>query len=340
VRYVNEELGGVKGRPFQLDTCATSGSPESSQACANQVLDRDPVAVVGGLDLGAASSLRVFAKAGVAYVGGSPTLGAELTSSSAFMLSGGIAADLLGQLDYIVNTLKAKRVAFVYLDLGGLTSAVATVAERVLKDQGVESVRMVAERADVADFTPAVTAANKSRPDAIVVAFPAQGCARVMQATRALGVKAKMFYPGACAAREVIEASGGGAEGAYFATGYLPYTDSDDENVVVYRDELERSDGAEPSLLSEAGFSVIMDLWSLMGDIDGPLEAATVTAAIKDTDDQASFLGHPFTCDGGQVRLLSSVCNANVRILQLKGDVFRDVVGDWLSGTGLLDDLG
>lgn len=340
VRYVNERLGGVGGRPIVLSTCTTTGSPESSQACANQVLEAAPVAVIGGLDLGAASSLRLFAKAGVAYVGGSPTLGAELTSSASFMFSGGTAADVLGQLDYILGTLKAKRVAFVYLDLGGLTSAVAKVAERVLKSQGVESVKLVAARSDTPDFTPLVTAANRSRPDAIVVALPAQGCSRVMQATRALGVKAKVFYPGACAGQQVVEAAGGGAEGAYFAAGYLPYSATGAPNVAVYRRELKRAGAGRPSLLSETGFSVVMDLASVLAGIEGPLTPASVIEAVRATDDQTSFLGHSFTCDGRQVRLLTSVCNARVRILQQRDGRFRDVVGDWVSGTGLLDNLG
>ncbi|MGH9163946.1 MAG: ABC transporter substrate-binding protein, partial [Acidimicrobiales bacterium] len=300
VRYVNQRLGGVGGRPIVLSVCTTNGSPESSQACANQVLEAKPVAVLGGLDLGAASSLRVFAKTGVAYVGGSPTLGAELTSSAAFMFSGGTAADLLGQLDYILGTLKAKRASFIYLDLGGLTSAVAKVAQRVLEKKGLDSVKLVATRSDAPDFTPVVTAATRSKPDVIVVALPAQGCARVMQAAKALGVKARIFYPGACAEQQVIEGAGGGAEGAYFATGYLPYNAADAPNVAVYRRELKRSDAGRPSLLSETGFSLVMDLRSVLEGIEAPITAASVMAAVKATRGQASFLGHAFTCDGRQ----------------------------------------
>ena len=55
VRYVNEELGGVDGRPLRLETCTTRGTPESSQACADQLVGKQPVAVLGGVDLGAAA---------------------------------------------------------------------------------------------------------------------------------------------------------------------------------------------------------------------------------------------------------------------------------------------
>jgi hypothetical protein len=35
VAYVNAELGGAAGRPLQLETCVTDGSPEQSSSCAN-----------------------------------------------------------------------------------------------------------------------------------------------------------------------------------------------------------------------------------------------------------------------------------------------------------------
>jgi len=48
VGYVNEDLGGVEGRPLQLRTCRTDGSPEASQACARQLLAARPLTIIGG----------------------------------------------------------------------------------------------------------------------------------------------------------------------------------------------------------------------------------------------------------------------------------------------------
>src|SRR5437868_3006414 len=60
VKHVNADLGGVGGRPIRLESCATRGTAESSQACATEVLDAHPVAVIGGVDLGSAASLPVL----------------------------------------------------------------------------------------------------------------------------------------------------------------------------------------------------------------------------------------------------------------------------------------
>ena len=329
VRYVNEELGGVDGRPLRLETCTTRGTPESSQACADQLVGKQPVAVLGGVDLGAAASLPVLQRAGIPYVGGSPTLAEELSSPNSYMLAGGTVADLLGQADYALNTLKVKRVAALYVDLPGLLTTVVQASDVVLRMKGATSVKTVAEKADAADFTTALTSVNNSDPDVIFVVFPAQSCARIMQAGQALGVKAKMFYPSACAAQSVVDAAGGGAEGAYFGSAYLPFGDPS-EDVAIWR---ERAQGT--SVLSQAGFSVVMNLYHLLGEADEVTSPALVER-LAGTRDHANFMSHDFTCDRKQLPLLSSVCNPFVRILQYRDRRFDDVVGQWVSGAELV----
>ena len=328
-RYVNEELGGVDGRPLQLEACTTRGTPESSQACANQLAGKQPVAVLGGIDLGAAASLPVLQRAGIPYLGGSPTLAEELNSPASYMLAGGTVADLLGQAEYALNTLKAKRVAAVYVDLPGLLTTVVQASDVVLRAKGATSVKTVAEKADAADFTTALTSANNSNPDVIFVVFPAQSCARIMQARQALAIKAKMFYPGACAAQSVVDAAGSGADGAFFGSGYLPFGDPSPD-VAAWRD---RAKGT--SVLSQAGFSVVMNLYQLLGEADEVTPAA-LTDRLKSTKGHANFMGHDYTCDRKQLPLLSSVCNPFVRILQYRDGRFDDVVGQWVSGADLI----
>ncbi len=329
VRYVNEELGGVDGRPLQLEACTTKGTPESSQACANQLVGRQPVAVMGGIDLGAAASLPILQRAGIPYVGGSPTLAEELNSPASFMFAGGTVADLLGQADYALNTLKVKRVAAVYVDLPGLLTTVVQAADVVLRVKGATSVKTVAEKADAADFTTALTSAAKSDPDVIFVVFPAQSCARIMQARQALGIKARMFYPSACAAQSVVDAAGSGAEDAFFGSAYLPFADPSPD-VAIWRD---RAKGT--SVLSQAGFSVVMNLFQVLKEAD-EVTPAKVTDRLKQAKGHANFMGHDYTCDRKQLPLLSSVCNPFVRILQYRDGRFDDVVGQWVSGAELV----
>ena len=335
VRHVNNDLGGVGGRPIRLDPCATKGTAESSQACATKLAGAKPVAVLGGVDLGATGSLPVLEKAGIPYVGGSPQLGEELTASGSFMLTGGTVADLLGQADYALDDLHAKKIGALYVDLPGVLTTVVKASEVVLRLKGATDVKLVAAKADEADFAPALKAVSKSEPDVIFVVFPAQSCARIMQTAKSLGVTAKMFYPSVCASRSVVNAAGDGAVGAYFASGYLPFGDPAPD-VTTWRERTKAE-----SVVSQAGFSVVMDLHALLTKQPGAdISPAGVTAALKATKDQPGYMAHPYTCDGKQVPLLKAVCNADVRILQYREGTFADVLPGWTNGSDLVKLFG
>ncbi len=341
VRYVNEELRGVHNRPLQLEVCRTQGTAESSQACANQLRAKSPVAVLGGVDLGASASLPVLERAKIPYVTLTPALGEELASPWSFALAGGLAADLLGQAEYITATLQAKKVGIVHLDLPGLQEAAVLAAQTVLKKRGVTDLKIVSEKADAADFIPAVRSATAASPDVLIAVFPAQGCTRVLQATQALRVRARIFFPSACGAQEVFDAGGAAARGVTFSAAVLPYTATDNPEVATFRDKLRQygPGDANPSLLSAAGFSLVMNLHRLLNSLgEGSLNADKLTEKLKATRDEPSFMGHPYSCNGRQVRLLPSVCSASVRLLQYEGDgKFTDVTGSWVSGAALLE---
>jgi branched-chain amino acid transport system substrate-binding protein len=334
VAHVNDDLGGVNGRRLRLEVCKTTGTPESSAACANSLLAKRPVAVLGGVDLGAAASLPVFEKAGIPYVGATPALGEELTSDAAWMLAGGAVADLLGQADYALGTLKVKKVGGVYVDLPGVLTTVLSAAEVVLRTKGVTDVKLVPAKADAADFAPAVKAATAGSPDVLFVLFPARSCARIMSAARSLNVKAKAFYPSACASQAVVDAAGPAAENAYFTSAFLPFDDPSPE-VATWKAEAQVT---KPNALSQAGFAVVMDVYSLLqGGADTP---AAVVNELRATTGRPGFMAHPYTCDRAQVSLLAAVCNPYVRLLQYKGGRFVDVAGNWVSGADLVKLFG
>jgi len=339
IRYVNEELGGVDGRPLQLEACATAGTPESSQACATRLRARNPVAILGGIDFHAGSSLPVFESAKIPYVGMTPALGDELASRYAFLLAGGLAADLLAQTEYITTTLGAKKVGVVHLDLPGLQSAAILAARAILQKKGVTDLKIVSEKGDAADFVPAVRAATANNPDVLLAVFPAQGCSRVLQAVQSLRIRVPLFMPSACAAEQVFEAAGSGARGVTFASGLVPYTETSNPEVATYLEKLEQygPGGARPSVLSQAGFSLVMNVHRLLTDLDGEPTGPALSDRLRAARDEASFMGHEYTCDMRQFSLLPAVCSGWVRLLRYEGDGrFANVADGWVTGAELL----
>jgi branched-chain amino acid transport system substrate-binding protein len=326
VDQVNE-AGGVDGRKLKLTTCKTNGSAESSQGCAQKLLAAKPVAIVGGVDLGANASVHVIAGAGVPYVTGSPTLGAELTTQGVYGFTGGTAAELLGIGDYLIQQ-HATSIHVLHEDLPGLLTTAINAAGSIFTSKGVKDVKLTAEKADAADFAPALTAAAAGSPDAIIVVFPAQACARIMQAAQALSVKAPMYYPGACAAPTVVAGREAALSNSYFASGYLPVaTSGGDADGEDFR---KRVPVGQRSPVSEASYAAVRNVAALMAG--GATDRASLGKALAATKDQPGVLAHSYTCDGKQLPLLTSVCNSNVRLLQYKGGAFTDVVGDWVNG--------
>ena len=333
VAHVNDDLGGINGTPLRLSVCKTDGSAESSQGCAQTLLAEHPVAVVSGIDLGADASVPVVTAAGVPYVTGSPTLAGELRTPGAFAFTGGTAADLLGIGDYLIERKHVRSIHVVHEDLPGLLNAAISAAGDIFRAKKVSDVKLVAEKADAADFAPALTAAAAGHPDAIIVVFPAQSCSRILQAAQALSIKAPMYFPGVCASPGVVSSAAAKDVLArtFFSSGYLPVGASGGgPDADVFRAGVP---AAQRSPVSEAAFSAILNLARLM--TAGARDPGSLKARLTTARNQPNVLAHPYSCDQLQLPLLQSVCDSHVRLLQYRGGAFTDVLGEWVTGAKL-----
>lgn len=330
VRYVNDTFAGVSRRHVRVVACATTGTPESSQACANSLLAKHPVAVIGGVDLGAAASIPPLQSAGVPYVGGTPVTTEALTSDGSFMLTGGTATEVLGEVAYATDTLHARRMAAVYLDVPGLLSQAVSLLSVIVKKKGVTDFKVVPVSSDAPDLVPALSSVGDAHPDAVLAVFPGQSCTRVIQGVASIGLKARMMYPSLCAGEQLLSAAGSSADGSIVASGYRPFTDTSDPDVKVYLAALHRYDASlSPSLLSQAGFSDVMVLRQLLTEVKGEPTPAALTAVLRASHDHANFMAAPFTCDGKRIPLLRALCNTDVQISTVSSGGLHPV-GGWV----------
>ncbi len=333
VAYANEALGGVHGHPVELVPCVTNGSPESSQDCANRLVAEKPVAVVGGVDLGTEAAMGLYERAGIPYISGSPQLSGELSSRTSFSLTGGTLTDLLGITEYLTATKHLKKVHALYADLPGLLTAAIQGSEKILRARGVSDIQLVREKVDTADFAPAVSQAVSGDPDAIVVVFPAQSCARIAQVAGTLQIKTPMYFVGSCASPAVPRAAGPSAGNLYFASAYLPFgTTGGDQDAEAFRARLPE---AQRSPLSQASFATVLVVRSLLAEM-AQTTSTDLTAAFRATRDHPNVMAHPFTCDGTAINLFPAVCNTAIRILRWSGNGFADVSDTWVDGRELM----
>jgi len=343
VAYINGQLNGVRGRPIKLETCITNSLPETSAACAHKMVERKVTAVIGGVDLGSAASLPILTAAGIAYLGAAPLLPADFTTNGAFMFDvGGMASAV--EAAYAADQLKARNVAILRADDAPALQLTNVFVKPALLAHHVaaKDITVVPEKADAADLTPAVAAAKRANPDAIIVLFPPPACARIMQAVNALSVKVPMLYIGRCGDPSILKVGGAGAEGAYFFSSVLnPQANAADPDVRAYVKAVSKfgSKELEPgSIDSSRGFATTMTVYQRLLTLTAKrISPAAVIAAFRSATGEHAFMGHPYTCDGKQaIPAYVSVCNVWVRLYQFTGGQYHDVSGTWTSAAAAL----
>lgn len=342
VEYVNRELGGVDGHPLEMISCKTQGTPESSQTCANQLVEENPLLITGGTDFGSSASIPIFESADLLYVGGIPILPAEYTAPNSYMFIGGSAAAFPGQVVYMVEELGVETVSIIYTDIPAGLDAATTFGQQPLAKMGVTDVNLVPVKPDAIDMTPIVSAAVENDPDAVMVLAAALQCGNTMKAKASLGVSSDIafFYPGSCSDESVLSTGGDGATDAYFNSEQMLFTEEGDEEVTIYRDKLEQyGSGAAAKLsgYSQAGFQTVMNLYEMFTEIGvDNLSTESLKAFLDGTTEQHNFMANPYGCTGEVVPGLRAVCNAAVRMAQYQDGALVDVGDKWYSGVDLI----
>src|SRR4051794_18898003 len=117
INYVNEELGGINGRPMKAETCNLDVAPESSVNCANQFVEKRVVVAVQGVDVAADAALPIWKQAGlvdIAFAGFTPGLNASRGDAFVTLFD---SRDILAQNLIMQQKLGAKNVAIVQQDI-------------------------------------------------------------------------------------------------------------------------------------------------------------------------------------------------------------------------------
>jgi branched-chain amino acid transport system substrate-binding protein len=339
VAYVNTELGGVHGRPLKLETCVTNGSPEGSMQCANQILEKKPLALVGGGDLGIEASMPRYTSQGLPYLGGAPITTPQLAAPNSVQFAGWAAGGLPAMALYAADQLHAKRVAVIFPGLPGTDEFIKHLTESVLRARGVTDVRMIPANVRQPDRSAAVSAANEFQPDAILTIESGAGCTSLLQAYAGLGVKAKLLTVSTCTEDAVLKSVGPAAEGVYTGTQFLGMAAADNQpDVVVFRDKLAKyaSGTKRNSEWSMGGFHSVMNIYNALKSLPADqLTGERILAELKSARNAPNFLADNFTCDG-RVKLAPSVCNFGTRILQVRDGALVDVGGGWIDGSAYI----
>jgi branched-chain amino acid transport system substrate-binding protein len=330
IAFVNEELGGVHGRPIELEVCNTEFSPEGSTACAQGFVQDGVPAVLGGIDV-FGNGIDTLADNGIPFVGGIPVSQQSVTAANSFQWSGGTWGATIAFADHAATVLKAKKVAIVYPEFGPITSS-AEYGRTTLEKLGVTDVVMVPYPITSTDLTSPIQAADAGDPDAVIMLAADMGCKGAFDGFDTVGVDADVYLVGACAAPKIIEAAGPAkTDGTIFNVEGPIDRSAANVDFALYQAVAERyGDGFDAVGAGTVSFRSFMNLYRvLVGLDDADLTPAGITAALEAQKGAPSFMGHDSTCDHRQLAGLPALCSPQQILAQLKGGELRQV-GDWV----------
>jgi branched-chain amino acid transport system substrate-binding protein len=328
IDFINTEMNGVDGRPIELETCNTNFNPDLSQSCAQQMVSRNVVAVIGGIDIWG-TGIATLENNGVPYVGGIPVSFNAARSPASFQFSGGTWGAVLGMGQYSIETLKAEKVAIIYAEFGPITDA-AELGKRVLEDHGAK-VTLVSTSPINADMVQALNTAAQSEPDVVLALTADSGCKPTMLTAKQIGFTAPIMYTGACAAPKVIDTVGDAAEGSIFNL----EADLDPENgdTVLYQAISKKYGPKHDYEWQSAGtvsFRATVNLYAVLRQLGADnLTRAAVLGALRGAKDAPSFFGHPYTCDGKQLENYPAMCAPQQSLGVLRDGAITPLTG-WL----------
>ena len=333
INFINAELGGVDGRPLELVPCITEFSVESSQACAQELVLEDVVALVGGIDVLVQGALPVLEQNGLPIVGGIPAGLAEQRSPSSFSFSGGTAGGMAAFMRHAADQGYEK--AFIaYGEFDSFQVAAEDYGARVAEDLGLE-VRLHAFPLFGADYTSVLNDAKAFGAQAVVINAADAACVPVMEGFRDFGFEGTLYLFGACAADEIIDAAGGAEVGVVFNGEGPP--DADDVDGTVFDLASTEYNTGNAQAAGTVAFRGMMNLYAVLAELGGDdITSEGIVEVLERAVDRRSFWGHPYTCDGNQVPGLPSLC-APQQALFTFVDGELTFVTDWIDTVALFE---
>ena len=270
--YLNNH-GGMGDRPIDLITCTADGSPEASQACAQELVGKDVELVLLGLDL--FPDYATYGAASVPVVGVLPILPGDYTADALF-LTGGNATLMSAIASVAKDHFQARSVTIIGADNPGANSSEASLTAALdLAGIAHETVKGGDNETD-AGFQGLMREASKGDPDLLVSLYSDAGCIGTMRARASLGITTPVVTTGICASSDVLDEVGDDAIGWSFSGVQSP---QETPSSAILREIMAPVLGVEPSEVDSSSLGLgalgIFEIMSLAVYADALHSAGT-----------------------------------------------------------------
>lgn len=212
VTYLNQH-GGMGGRPIKVENCTVKGSPETSQACAQELVGKKVELMLLGLDLFPAYA--TYTAANLPVIGVLPILPGDYTANALF-LTGGNATTMASAAAVAKNHFHATKVGIVSADNPGANSTEASLTAALDKAGIAHTTVKGGDNETDAGYQGLMREAVKNKPDLLVSLYSDAGCIGTMRGRAALGITIPVITTGICSGKNVIDQVGDDAAGWTF----------------------------------------------------------------------------------------------------------------------------
>jgi branched-chain amino acid transport system substrate-binding protein len=336
-QYANNYLNGINGHPIQLVDCISDATAPTSARCANELISKHPLAILGAADTGTPGSEPVYLRAGLAYLGGVPFTPVEQNAPNSVQFWSLSLGDNAAASVYAVKTLGAKNVSVLYFNNSQGKIAGLGIIPPTLKAAGATSVKTVGIPPTSPDPSPEVAQAVSSHPDAVYVDIP-NNCGVVLKDLKSLGYTGKVIGIDPCTSPQAISSAAGGAEGMYIAT---PANSAGSE-FGVFVSALKKYAAPNTAIdgISEVSFATVLNVRGALSTLKGTPTTKSILAAFKSGSNHPNYMSHPYTCNGQAVAKAVSICNDYYLMEQIKnGQPVISNPTDWVTSKGYFKGL-
>jgi branched-chain amino acid transport system substrate-binding protein len=317
-KYVNAYLGGVDGRPIQLDTCDTNQTPSGAQDCVTKFINDKVPVVVNGVSGQGGTLMDGLSKANIPFVEFGGLDQKILLSPDAAMLTNGVASGIAGAV-VIGQQEGHKKAALVVIDVPAAVGPIASIAPTFYKNGGMD-VQIVKVAPNVADMTPQIQSAISAGAQQFALVGNASFCQSALQAMQTLNYTGTKVLISPCLNPDVIK--------AVDVTGdKLVTTSSDndsDKEVALYNAVMAKyAPGASTDPIAAGGYGVVLGTVRALAGLTGEVTPKTVLAAINSMKPAQLPLapeGVTFQCGAKAVPIAPAICSKGALVTTLKKD--------------------
>lgn len=373
--YVNSELGGLNGRPIELEICKMVVTPDDSQRCANELSASGVDLVISTFNF-FGNHFSIYQGSDIPVIVGTPITIGDFTSDNVFAIGagGGCLGVHTGLVEFGTNQIEeiegieVRSVgvpwpdtppgAVCYHDLEAKPLDVIIGTEPGDSERAGTRPEMTYRGVPMApatpDLTPQATEILDSDPDVILLTAQASDCWNFIGAMERLGWTpddVPVVMTGACTDFDAMRAADQAAVGTYFVGSsnslLAPLETLEDgqekQDATIYQTKALEYGLSEDDLFkgfSTQGFTIIMNLWELAETLDGDVSGSSIADALAATDgSRPTFGAAPLNCADAPEPYVA-VCSSEVAVTRWTGDELEQVIPrlnaiDLIAGTEL-----